>query len=95
MNSIAWIIEVVSSCFDAISIDEIETLHVIDGETSGGAGAIEVWSWNIWEHDFVLVSGEDGIDFRLSTGEDELSALAPVLNWSPLAVNEKMLGDGD
>ena len=97
MNSIAWIVEIVSSSFNISKfwIGEVEALHVIDGVASRGAGTIKVGSWDIWEDDRVLVSGEDAIDFRLGTGKDKLSTLAPVLNWSPLWVDEKMLGNSD
>ena len=97
LDSVAWFVEVVSSSFDSFEfvIFEFETFQVIGGEAGGSAGSIKIRSWDVWEFDLVFISGEDGIDIGLCSSEDEFSALAPVLNWSPLGVDKEMLGDCD
>ena len=93
----SFFIEIASLSLDCsiLRIGEIEGSISIESEAGGGAVAVKVWSWDVWKDDGMFISGEDFIEFRLGTGECELSTFAPVLYWSPLWIDKKMFGDGD
>ena len=92
-----FVVEIVSSQFDIreLEITKVKTSISIINISSIFASSVKVGSWNVWELNGVFISSQNSGNLRLRSSDSEFSTLAPVLNWSPLIIDEKMFSNGD